>query len=85
MFPLLVQLVFFFDETLNMIQDRLICALILHESLLPRGWEWNGQAFMLRPPESEVNRATEAWMTSFVLLSLLYAWYFWHSYRTKRR
>jgi hypothetical protein len=48
--PLLVQSVFLFDKVLNMIEDRLIFDLILHESLLPRGCDWNGQALMLRPP-----------------------------------
>jgi hypothetical protein len=56
--PLLVQSVFLFDKALNMIEDRLISNLILHESLLPRGCDRNGQALMLRPPETAVNRAT---------------------------
>jgi len=56
--PFIVQSVFLFDKTLNMIEDRLIFELIFHESLLPRGCDWNGQALMLRPPETEVNRAT---------------------------
>jgi hypothetical protein len=48
--PLLVQSVFLFDKALNIIEDRLIFDLILHESLLPRGCDRNGQALMLRPP-----------------------------------
>jgi hypothetical protein len=42
--PLLVQSVFLFDKVLNMIEDRLILDLILHESLLQRGCDWTGQA-----------------------------------------
>jgi hypothetical protein len=61
---LLVQSVFLFDKTLNMIEDRLIFDLILHESLLPRGCDWNGQALMLRPPETAVNRCSANMMTS---------------------
>ena len=48
--PLLVQSVFFCDKALNMIEDRLIFDLILHESLLQRGCDRNGQALMLRSP-----------------------------------
>src|SRR5262245_42429636 len=55
--PLLVQSVFLFDKALNMIEDRLIFDLILHESLLPRGCDWIDQAVMLRPPKTTVNRA----------------------------
>jgi hypothetical protein len=62
--PLLVQSVFLFDKALNMIEDRLIFDLILHESLLPRGCDWNGQALMLSPPESEVNRCSANIMIS---------------------
>jgi hypothetical protein len=54
--PLLVQSVFLCDKALNMIEDRLIFDLILHESLLPRGRDWDDQALMLRPPETSVNR-----------------------------
>jgi hypothetical protein len=61
---LLVQSVFLFDKALNMIEDRLIFDLILHESLLPRGCDWNGQALMLRPPETAVNRCSANRMTS---------------------
>jgi hypothetical protein len=53
---LLVQSVFLCDKVLNVIEDRLIFDLILHESLLPLGCDWNGQALMLRPPETAVNR-----------------------------
>jgi hypothetical protein len=45
--PLLVQSVFLCDKVLNMIEDRLIFDLILHESLLPRGCDRNGQAAVL--------------------------------------
>ena len=58
MCPLLVQSVFLCDKALNMIEDRLIFDLILHESLLPRGCDGNGQALMLRPPETAVNRCS---------------------------
>lgn len=53
--PLLVQSVFLCDKVLNMSEDRQIFDLILHESLLPRGCDRNGQALMLRPPETRVN------------------------------
>jgi hypothetical protein len=56
--PSLVQSVFLCNKVLNMIEDRLIFALILHESLLPRGCDRNGQALMLRPPETAVNRCS---------------------------
>jgi len=49
-FPLLEQSVFLCHKVLNMIEDRLIFDLILHESLLPRGCDRNGQALMLRSP-----------------------------------
>ena len=62
--PLLVQSVFLCHEALNMIEDRLIFDLILHDSLLPRGCDWNGQALMLSPPESAVNRCSANMMTS---------------------
>jgi hypothetical protein len=55
---LLVQSVFLFHKVLNMIEDRLILDLILHESLLSRGCDRNGDNFMLRPPESVVNRCS---------------------------
>jgi hypothetical protein len=54
--PLLVQSVFLGDKVLNVIEDRLIFDLILHESLLPHGCDRNGQALMVRPPETVVNR-----------------------------
>jgi hypothetical protein len=50
--PLLVQSVFLFDKALNMIEDRLIFDLILHESLLPRGCDRNGQDLTLLPPDT---------------------------------
>jgi hypothetical protein len=56
MCPLLVQSVFLCDKTLNMTEDRLIFDLILHESLHQRGCARNGQALMLRSPETMVNR-----------------------------
>ncbi len=56
--PLLVQSVFLCHKVLNMIEDRLIFDLILHESLLPRGCDWNGHALMVRPPETAVNRCS---------------------------
>jgi hypothetical protein len=56
--PLLVQSVFLCDKVLNVIKDRLIFDLILHESLLPHGCDRNGQALMLRPPETAVNRCS---------------------------
>jgi hypothetical protein len=54
--PLLVQSVFLFDKALNVIEDRLISGLILHDSLLRRGCDRNGQDLMLRPPETAVNK-----------------------------
>ena len=56
--PLLVQSVFLCDKALNMIEDRLIFDLIFHESLLPHGYDRNGQSLMLRPPETAVNRCS---------------------------
>jgi hypothetical protein len=58
MCPLLVQSVFLYDKALNMIENRLIFDLILHESILQRGCDRNGQALMLRPPETAVNRCS---------------------------
>jgi len=57
-FPLLEQSVFLCHKVLNMIEDRLIFDLILHESLLQHGCDRNGQALMLRPPETAVNRCS---------------------------
>ena len=57
-FPLLVQSVFLFDKTLNIIQDRLIPDLILHESLLSRRYDRNRNDFILRPTETVVNRTS---------------------------
>jgi hypothetical protein len=56
--PLQVQSVFLFDKVLNVIENRLIFDLILHESLLLRGCDRNGHNFMLRPPETVVNRSS---------------------------
>jgi hypothetical protein len=75
--PLLVQSVFLFDKALNMIEDRLIFDLILHESLLPHGCEWNGQALMLRPPETAVNRATGQVLQSNISRRLAGIWFIW--------
>ena len=50
--PLLVQSVFLCDKVLNMIEDRLIFDLILHESLLHRGCDRNGQDLRLRPHDT---------------------------------
>ena len=58
MCPLLVQSVFLCDKALNMIEDRLIFDLILHESLLPHGCDRSSQALMVRPPETAVNRCS---------------------------
>jgi hypothetical protein len=56
--PLLVQSVFLCDKVLDMIEDRLIFDLILHESLLQRGCDRNYQTLMLRPPKTVVNRCS---------------------------
>jgi hypothetical protein len=50
--PLPVQSVFLFDKALDVIQNRLILGLILHESLLHRGPDRNGHKFMVRPPRT---------------------------------
>jgi hypothetical protein len=42
-FPLVVQSVFLCDKALNIIEDRLIPDLILHESLLSRGYDRTGR------------------------------------------
>ena len=57
-FPLREQSVFLCHKVLNMIEDRLIFDLIFHESLLHRGCDRNGQASMLRLPETAVNRCS---------------------------
>jgi len=57
--PLLVQSVLLCDKALNMIEDRLIFGLILHDSFLQRGRDRNNQALMLRPPETAVNRCSD--------------------------
>jgi hypothetical protein len=46
---LVVQSVLLFDEALNMIEDRLIFDLILHESLLPRGCDRERSGFDVTP------------------------------------
>ncbi len=54
--PLVVQSVFLCDKALNIIEDRLIPDLILHERLLSRGYDRKGHDFMLRPTHTGVNR-----------------------------
>jgi hypothetical protein len=51
--PLVVQSVFLCDKALNIIEDRLIPDLILHERLLSRGYD-----LMLRPTQTGVNRTS---------------------------
>ena len=58
-FPLLVQSLFLSDKALNIIEDRLIPELILHERLLSRGYARNGHDFMLRPTETGVNGTSQ--------------------------
>lgn len=50
MCPELVQSVLFFDQALNMIEDRLIFDVILHESLLQRGCSRHEYVLIVRPP-----------------------------------
>ena len=57
--PLLVQSLFLSDKALNIIEDWLIPDLILHESLLSRGYDRNAHDFMLRSAETGVNRSSE--------------------------
>jgi hypothetical protein len=47
--------VFFCDKALNMIEDRLIFELILHQAS-SHGHDRNGENLMVRPPETMVNR-----------------------------
>ena len=56
--PLVVQSVFLCDEALNIIEDRLIPDLILHERLLSRGYDRKRHDFMLRPTQTGVNRTS---------------------------
>ena len=56
--PLVVQSVFLCDKALNIIEDRLIPDLILHERLLSRGYDRKGHDFMLRPTHTGVNRTS---------------------------
>jgi hypothetical protein len=56
--PLLVQSVFLCDKALNIVKDRLIFDLILHESILQRGFDRIGQALMLHPHETACNRCS---------------------------
>lgn len=55
MCPELVQSVFFFDQALNVIEDRLIFDLILHENLLQRGYDRNECVSIVRPHHPSVN------------------------------
>lgn len=54
--PELVQSMLLLDQALNVIEDRLIFDLILHENLLRHGYDRNGHMVMLRPAETTVNR-----------------------------
>jgi hypothetical protein len=56
--PLVVQSVFLCDKALNIIEDRLIPDLILHERLLSRGYDRKEHNFMLRPTQTGVNRTS---------------------------
>jgi hypothetical protein len=47
--PLVVQSVFLCDKALNIIEDRLIPDLILHERLLSRGYDRKGARFYVTP------------------------------------
>ena len=58
-FPSLVQSLFLCDKALNIIEDRLIPDLFLHEGLLSRGYDRNGHDFMVRPTETGVNRSSD--------------------------
>lgn len=50
-----VQSVLFFDQTLNVIEDRLIFDLILHENLLQRGCSRYEYVLIVRPHQPSVN------------------------------
>jgi hypothetical protein len=50
-FPLLIQSLFFFDKALNISEDGLIPTLILHESLLSRGYDRNSTILCYAPPK----------------------------------
>ena len=54
--PELVQSVLFFDQALNVIEDRLIFDLILHENLLQRGCSRYEYSLIVRPHHPAVNR-----------------------------
>ena len=58
-FPLVVQSVFLCDKALNIIEDRLIPDLILHEIFLSHGYDRNGHDFMLRPTKTRINRSSD--------------------------
>jgi hypothetical protein len=68
-FPLLVQSLFLSDKALNIIEDRLIPELILHESLLSRGYARNGHDCMLRPTETGVNGTSQRHGVHFLVSS----------------
>lgn len=53
--PELMQSVFFFDQALNVIEDRLIFDLILHKSLLQRGCGRYEYVLIVRPHHPSVN------------------------------
>lgn len=50
-----VQSMLFLDQTLNVIEDRLIFDLILHENLLEHGYDRNQCVSIVRPHQSSVN------------------------------
>jgi hypothetical protein len=56
MCPELVQSMLFFDQALNVIKDRLIFDLILHENLLQRGCGRYEYVLIVRPRQPSVNR-----------------------------
>ena len=53
--PELMQTVLFFDQALNVIEDRLIFDLILHENLLQRGCSRYEYVLIVRPHHPSVN------------------------------
>jgi len=53
--PELMQSVLFFDQALNVIEDRLIFDLILHENLLQRGCSRYEYVLIVRPHHPSVN------------------------------
>ena len=55
-FPLVMQSVLLCDKALNIIEDRLIPDLILHESFPSPGYNRSGHDFMLRPTKTGQKR-----------------------------